>query len=29
MTHDVSPGFKEILKLVLTEMQHDTVAARL
>jgi hypothetical protein len=29
MTHDVSPGFKELLKLVLTEMQHDAVAARL
>lgn len=29
MPHDVSSGFRELLKMVLKEMQHDAVAAQL
>lgn len=29
MTHDVSEGFKELLRMLLKEIQHDAVAAQL
>ena len=29
MTHDVSEGFKELLRMLLKEIKHDAVAAQL